>query len=212
MNDFLFLTKEILKGNSLLRATLNFRLRKEFLQGKILDLGSGGSDRYSTSIPRGDSSTYEMFDVKQGVVVDFEKDALPYGDSVYDTVLLFNVLEHLFNYSNLLKEIRRIKKTNGVFVGYVPFLHWYHADPHDYFRYTHEALERILGDAGFKDIVIEKIYRGPYTTAFQIIHPTLPRFIRPLLFAPAYLFDVIFRAIRQKGAERYVLGYYFKSK
>ena len=212
MNDFLFLTKEIWNGKSVLRATLNFRLRQEFLRGIILDLGSGGSDRYSTTILREDTSTYELFDVKQGVVVDFEKDALPYGDSVYDTVLLFNVLEHLFNYSNILREIKRIKKPDGVFIGYVPFLHWYHADPHDYFRYTDEALERILAEVGFKDITIEKIYRGPYTTAFQIIHPTLPRIVRPLLFAPAYLFDVIFRRFRPKGAERYVLGYYFKAQ
>jgi SAM-dependent methyltransferase len=212
MKDFLFLTREIWEGKSLLRATLNARLQQEFLEGKILDLGSGGSDRYSTTIPRHISSSYELFDVKQGVVVDFEQDRLPYTDSAYDTILLFNVLEHLFNYSNILKEIRRIKRTDGVFIGYVPFLHWYHADPHDYFRYTHEALERILRDIGFEDIVIEKIYRGPYTTAFQIIHPTLPRIIRTLVFAPAYLFDVIFRAIRPKGGERYVLGYYFKTK
>lgn len=211
MNDFFFLATEIWKGKSLLRATLNFRLKQEFLKGRILDLGSGGSDRYSTTIPREEHSLYELFDVKQGVVVDFEKDALVYPSSTYDTVLLFNVLEHLFNYANLLKEIKRIKKTDGIFIGYVPFLHWYHADPHDYFRYTHEALERILTEVGFKDIVIEKIYRGPYTTAFQIVHPTLPRILRPIFFAPLYLFDVIFSRLRPKGAERYVLGYYFKA-
>jgi hypothetical protein len=124
---------------------------------------------------------------------------------------LFNVLEHLFNYTNILKEIKRIKKADGVFIGYVPFLHWYHADPHDYFRYTHQSLERILSEAGFRDVVIEKIYRGPYTTAFQMIHPTLPRVTRPLFFAGAYFFDFLFRRIRREAAERYVLGYYFRA-
>jgi len=212
MKDFLFLINEIAHGKSLIRSTLNFRLKKEYLRGKILDLGSGGSDRYSTFIPRETTSTYELFDVKKGAVVDFEKDALPYEAHTYDTVLLFNVLEHLFNYEHILHEIQRIKKNEGMLVGYVPFLHWYHPDPHDFFRYTNESLQRILEHVGYQDITIEKIYRGPYTTAFQIIHSTLPVFIRPIIFIPLYLCDVIFRKLRRKAAERYVLGYYFRAK
>lgn len=212
MKEFLFLLKNIAEGKSVIRSTLNFRLKKEFLSGKILDLGSGGSDRYSSLIPRTKNSVYELFDAKKGNVIDFEKDKLPYREDVYDTVMLLNVLEHLFNSSTILKEIVRIKKSDGVLIGYVPFLMWYHKDPHDYFRYTHEALQILLEQAGFRDIVIEKIYKGPYIAAFQMIHPTLPRIIRPLFFIPAYICDMVFRRIRSEGAQRYVIGYYFKAK
>jgi SAM-dependent methyltransferase len=212
MKEFLFLLKNIIYGKSVIRSTLNFRLFQENLQGKILDLGSGGSDRYSILIPRTRDSVYELFDAKKGNAVDFETDPLPYANSTYDTVLLLNVLEHLFNSANILKEIHRIKKNDGVLIGYVPFLMWYHKDPHDYFRYTHEALEKMLKSAGFSDIQIEKIYKGPYTAAFQMIHPTLPRIIRPLFFIPAYLVDFIFRKLRSEGAQRYVIGYYFIAK
>ena len=213
MNDFLFLLKEVASRKSLLRATLNYRLKEEFLEGRILDLGSGGDDRYSTFIPRSKDSVYELFDVKKGEVqVDFESDRLPYETGTYDTILLLNVLEHIFNYSHLLTEVKRIKKSDGVLVGYVPFLHWYHADPHDYFRYTHESLEKILKNAGYTEVTIEKIYRGPYTTAFQMIHPTLPVFLRPFIFAPLYACDVLFKKLRPKGAKRYVFGYYFRAK
>jgi SAM-dependent methyltransferase len=212
MNDYLFLVKEIARGKSAIRATLNARLKDEFLEGRVLDLGSGGADLYSNFIPREKESTYELIDIQRGAKIDFETDALPYESGVFDTVLFLNVMEHLFNYTNMLTEIKRIKTGGGVLVGYVPFLMWYHPDPRDYFRYTHEALEKILSNCGYTDIVIEKIYRGPYTAAFQMIHPTVPKIIRPLIFSVTYLLDIIFRKLRAKGAERYVLGYYFKAK
>lgn len=212
MKEFLFLLKNITLGKSVIRSTLNFRLLQESLKGKILDLGSGGSDRYSSLIPRVQDSVYELFDAKKGNAVDFEINPLPYADDTYHTVLLLNVLEHLFNSGNILKEIVRIKKDDGVLIGYVPFLMWYHKDPHDYFRYTHEALERMLKSAGFTDIKIENIYKGPYTAAFQMIHPTLPKIIRPFFFVPAYVCDILFRKLRSEGAQRYVLGYYFTAK
>ena len=213
MNDFFFLLKEVCRGKSLLRATLNYRLKKEFLEGHILDLGSGGDDRYSSYIPRSKDSTYSLFDVKQGEKhVDFETDTLPYETASYQTVLLLNVLEHIFNYGHLLEETRRIKKNDGMLIGYVPFLHWYHKDPHDYFRYTHESLEKILHNAGYTEVTIEKIYRGPYNTAFQMIHPTLPVFVRPFIFTPLYLCDVLFKTLRPNSGERYVFGYYFRAR
>lgn len=211
MNSFLFLLREIVNGKSVIRAFLNNRLTTEMLEGKILDLGSGGNDRYSEIIPKSQASTYELFDQKIGNRVNFEKDPLPYGSGTFDTILLLNVLEHIYNYKYFLTEIRRIKKSDGVFIGFVPFLMWYHMDPHDYFRYTHEALEEILSETGYTNIRVEKIYFGPYIAAFQMIHTTLPTLLRIPLFLIAYGFDLVFRKIRAKGAERYVIGYYFKA-
>lgn len=212
MSEFLFLARQIAKGKSVIRATLNYRLNKEMLAGKVIDLGAGSNDQYTDPIPVAHGVEIEHVDQKRGTFVDFETDRLPYENETYDIVLLLNVLEHLYNYRHILTEIKRIKKNNGVLIGYVPFLIWYHADPHDYFRYTHETLGRILIEAGFGSVVIEKIYKGPYVTAFQMIHPTLPRLVRPIVFAIAYGTDLLFRKMRAKGAERYVLGYYFTAK
>jgi hypothetical protein len=212
MSRFGFLSSEIGKGKSLIRATLNYRLQQILLTGKVIDLGAGSDDQFTEKIKTADGVVIEHVDQKQGSFIDFEKDQLPYQGEVYDTVLLLNVLEHLYNYKHILTEIKRIKKKEGTLVGYVPFLIWYHADPHDYFRYTHETLERMLTETGFEEIKIEKLYIGPYTTAFQMIHPTLPRIIRPLVFTLAYGIDKVFKRKRPKGAERYVLGYYFTAK
>lgn len=211
MSNFIFLLKETWQGKSAIRSFLNLRLRSELLTGKILDLGSGGSDRYSETIPQAEGAEYQLFDLKKGQKVDFESDRLPYEDKSLDTVLLFNVLEHIYNHRHLLEEIRRIKTKEGTFIGFVPFLMWYHPDHHDYYRYTHEALLCTLTDTGYVDIKIETIYFGPYITAFQMIHTTLPRVLRPIFFTFFYGIDVIFRKIRPGGAERYALGYYFKA-
>jgi SAM-dependent methyltransferase len=211
LHDYFFIARALFQGKSIIRATLNKRLMNETLSGSILDLGSGGSDRYSGMIPRTQDSSYALFDIKKGMAIDFEKDALPYESGTYDVVILLNVLEHLYNTRTILLEIKRIKKEKGTFIAYVPFLMWYHPDHHDFFRYTHEALLRMFTDAGFEHTNIEPIYRGPYTAAFQMIHPTLPIFLRPFLYFPSWILDAVFLKLRKKAAERYVLGYYIKA-
>ena len=209
MKQFWFHLKEITKGESVIRSFQKHRLYQQTIRGEIIDLGSSHKDFYSKDIPQEPGANYKAFHSDDGKVCDFEKDTLPFTDAAYDTVVLLNVLEHIYNHNHLVREIKRIKKPEGTLVGFVPFLIWYHPDHHDYFRYTHEALEKILADAGYQHINVEKLYFGPYTTAFQMIHSTLPKFIRPFIFAPAYGLDCIFRYLRPKGAERFVLGYFF---
>lgn len=212
MKEFLFLLASISKGSSITRGILNFHLKGTMLKGKILDLGSGGQDLYSKYIPHEAGSTFELLDIKQGSSINFESDTLPFDTKSYDVILLLNVLEHLFNYNNLLKEIYRIKKEDGTLIGFVPFLMWYHPDHHDFFRYTHEALDQILKDVGYKEISIKTFYKGPYSAAFQMIYPTLPRFLRPIIFSINYFMDFGFSLFRAESAKRYALGYYFTAR
>lgn len=46
-------------------------------------------------------------------------------------------------------------KPSGVMFFTVPFQARYHYIPHDYFRYTPAALEKMLTEAGFRQIVIQ---------------------------------------------------------
>lgn len=209
MPGFFFISRHLLSGKTLVRTVLDYRLQSETLQGKVLDLGSGGSDQYTKFIPRDDSVEIVHIDQKRGDVTDFEKDRLPVEDGAIDTILFLNVLEHIYNHRHILNEIRRIKKDEGRLIGFVPFLKWYHADPHDYFRYTHETLEKLLQEAGYTHITVVPLYLGPYSTAFDMILPTLPKFIRPILYVPCYLIDMLFRRVRRNSARRYALGYYF---
>ena len=74
-------------------------------------------------------------------IVDLEKN-IDLPDNSFDTVILFNVLEHIKNYKNLLSEINRILKKDGKLELFVPFMHRYHEDPKDIFRPTHFYLDK----------------------------------------------------------------------
>ena len=188
---------------------LNYRLSQETLRGKTIDIGGGKNADYISFMATDDSFELTTFDIKAGQAdVNFETDRLPAQDGSYDTVLFLNVMEHIFNYQHIANEVVRIVKPGGQLIGFVPFLMWYHPDHSDYFRYTHEALEKILAQAGATEYVIEPVCKGPFTAAAQMKLLSLPRILRPLSFTVAYVCDELYVLLGRK-TERYVLGYLF---
>lgn len=212
MREFIFICKEIWKGHTILRAFLNIRLTKDKLKGLVIDIGGGRSADYIRFMPKSDDATIETFDVKNGQRIDFEVDALPAPDSTYDTVLFLNVMEHIYNHKHITNEVYRITQKNGEVIGFVPFLMWYHADPSDYFRYTHEGLAKIFDSLGIDSYEIEPVARGPFTVASHMFLMPFPRILRVLLYIPFHLLDQIFIYLKPNRADRYALGYYFKLK
>lgn len=210
MNSIFFLVREIWSGKSVTRAFLNRRLSAENLSGVTVDIGGGNKDmKFLRSIKNAEIVSFSNLDTKAGHHIDFETDRLPYDDRSQDNVLCFNVLEHIYNYKHLITELFRIKNDNGRIVGFVPFLMWYHPDHSDYFRYTHEALEKIFTECGASKIIIEPIHYGPFMAATHMVLLSFPRILRPLFFLSNYMLDAIYVWLRPSAAERYVLGYYF---
>ncbi len=68
---------------------------------------------------------------------------LPFRNARFDTVVLSDVLEHVFRPHLLMSEISRILKPNGVVFVNTPFLFGVHEAPQDYFRYTEFALREL---------------------------------------------------------------------
>ena len=183
------------KKNSLIRLTHNFFLKKIKVTGKTIDLGSG------------DGSNLTYYDFIDGAnikieKVDYFKDAeikinleqkLPINENQYDAVILFNTIEHIENYKNLISEIHRILKINGSLELFVPFLVLYHPDPKDIFRPTHFYLEKILKDQGF-EVDITLIGVGPFFSAYQNIF----RYFKFPIFQTVFfiLFDILNRIVR----------------
>ncbi len=195
------------KKNSLIRLTHNFFLKKIKVTGKTIDLGSG------------DGSNLTYYDFIDGAnikieKVDYFKDAeikinleqkLPINENQYDAVILFNTIEHIENYKNLISEIHRILKINGSLELFVPFLVLYHPDPKDIFRPTHFYLEKILKDQGF-EVDITLIGVGPFFSAYQNIF----RYFKFPLFQTVFFifFDILNRIVRifSKDYSNYYCG------
>ena len=100
---FLKIVKQILKGKSLLRTLMNLSLTEYYLRGKVLDVGGGSSPSYFKFIKNNTGAKIEGIDLKytnhSDRPIDFESDELPYGDNAFNQVLMFNILEHIYNYN-----------------------------------------------------------------------------------------------------------------
>jgi len=206
MSNFL----RLYKGQTLLRIMMNDALTNVSIYGRVVDIGGARNPDYFEYFQKRDVANIEAIDGKISGI-DFEKDKLPFDDASIDTVLLFNVLEHIYNYSFLLGEINRIIAPRGQLVGFVPFWVGYHPDPHDYFRYTDEALKRIFEDTGFS-VEIRPIGAGPLMANFNTTVLSLPRILRPLVYVWYAVWDKMFVSLRPQSVARNPLGFIFIAK
>jgi SAM-dependent methyltransferase len=208
---FLHTIKKLYAGQSLARILMNRALTANTIRGRVVDIGGGRSPDYFSYLKKEENSSIEASDLSLSPI-NFETDTLPYESASIDTVIMCNILEHMYNYDHLLKEVRRIMRPGSELIGFVPFWVGYHPDPHDYFRYTHEALEKILEEAGFETIVVTRIGRGPLAANFNTIMLSIPRLLRPILYIPYALLDRLFLVLRPASAVRFPLGYLFTAR
>jgi len=165
--------KELSKGRSILRLIHNFFLKNIIINAKTLDIGSKGY--YSAyEFLKKDSNCDVVFldnyytDSNKNLIKMNIEEKLLIENNIYDTVILFNVIEHIENYKQLIAETNRILKNNGKLELFVPFLFRYHEDPKDYVRLTHHYLYKILERNNFK-IELTLIGAGPFTVCMEII-------------------------------------------
>lgn len=196
------------RGQSLARICMNDALRDKSLRGTVMDVGGGRDPDYFEYLRKDGEISMRSVDASF-TGIDFEKDPLPAADASVTTVLCCNVLEHIYNHQFLLAEMRRVLAPSGTLIGFVPFWTGYHPDPHDYFRYTDEALMRMLTDVGYHDIVIEPIAVGPLLANFNTIVLSMPRALRPFAYLWYALWNWLFIALRPESRKRNPLGYIF---
>ncbi len=187
------ITSETLKGKSVGRILFNHELRSVRINGRVLDLGSGKIKpsyyRFLNIAENSEIITANIStEMNPHILADLEK-PFPLKSDSFDCVLVFNLLEHIYDYKNLLSESHRVLRNNGELYGVVPFLINVHSDPYDYFRYTKTALLRLLKEAGFKDVDIKTLGHGPFLSAYSQIESILPRIIRLLLLFICISFD-----------------------
>jgi SAM-dependent methyltransferase len=203
--------KQVSQGKSLLRALMNLEIAKYRLAGSILDIGGGDKPSYYHFFKGLTDCQITNIDLysqgKKAQKIDLE-DSLPFANQAYDFILMFNILEHIYNHQNLMSEASRVLKVEGKLIGFVPFLLNYHPDPHDYFRYTQEALAKIFEQAGFKEIDIKSIGAGPLAVNFNNLY-WLPNWLRVFLYPFYYLLDKLILKLRPSFIKNFPLGYFF---
>ena len=152
-------------------ADLGYSLRRHFVDqyqarqiggwavgSRVLDLGGNkvrkrgqfDIDRYAFQ------TTYANVSLDKRPDVQADAAALPFSGGAFDAVICAEVLEHVYDPRRVLEEVQRVLKTDGRLLITVPFLVQIHGDPEDYGRYTHAFWGRLLDEAGFDQVVIER--------------------------------------------------------
>lgn len=210
---------------SILRTQEDEKLSKLLLRGRTLDLGGHKGSSYFSQLHADQPIEVANFDSEHegthktssraDYVFDFEK-IFPLPDESFDNVLCINVLEHVYDYRNLIRESHRILKREGVMYISVPFFFNIHASPNDYFRYTKSALERIMSEAGFTDVNVIELGDGPLSVLFQTFGGSIPTMLLKLFFKNcAVTTDSFLSKFSKKYAQikyRVPLGYFVSAK
>lgn len=139
------------------------------LDGQILDLGGIKDAKYHKLIKGQHNIEVVNIDDNSGADFSFNLEhKFPMENDSYDNIICLNVLEHIFDYQNVVNESFRILKSGGSIINVTPFLLNVHECPNDYFRYTKQALYKIFEQAGFREIEISEIGTGLFGAVYQL--------------------------------------------
>jgi len=127
----------------------------------LLDLGSGEHGGFHLS----SEARIVKIDIQRRFGPDVVADAqtLPFRDACFDNALAMSVLEHVPRPWEVVEEIRRVLRSGGHVLGYVPYMWPYHADStfRDYFRFSEDAISALF--SSFSSVEI--LAAGGYTNA-----------------------------------------------
>lgn len=204
---------ESLRGKSLGRILMNHFLSQIELSGDTLDLGAGENkasyNRFLKYKKPFKITRSDFFKKEKNILkINLEK-PFKLQDESFDNIMCFNVLEHIYNFQNVIKESFRVLKKRGIFIGSTPFMVNLHPCPHDYFRYSHEALLRVFKKEGFVCLKMVHLGFGPFTTAWSQWEDLLPKVFKlPFILGSVFL-DVLIDKFSKYYRGKYPLSYIF---
>jgi len=170
----------------------------------ILDVGAGRGD-FEDALKGRKSLALDVYPYPEIDIVCDLTATNPFRENSFDVILLFNVMEHVYDTHRLLESLSAMLKPNGMLIVSIPFMVKIHQVPVDFVRYTHFALQQ-LGE--MYKLTVEKL-EGYYDPIFFLgesignlkwaILPTmrgLPHYIgRVLLIGIQLLVDLLERLV-----------------
>lgn len=173
------------------RTAIYFSVKKfsNHISGKTIDVGSG-SKPYKDLFKN--VTEYIGLDIEKSghdhktsdIDVFYDGKSFPFKNSTIDSLVFFEVLEHVFNPDEFLTEIRRVVKPGGKCVVTIPFIWGEHEQPYDFARYSSFGLKHL-----FDNYQLEIVEHKKYLSDFRLfpllvnsyIYTTCKRFIPGVL-------------------------------
>lgn len=148
------------------------------LRGRVLDVGCGFSPyrKFLTNI-----TSYTGIEAELRYLPDIVASslALPLPDESVDAAVMTEVLEHLPEPLDALRELSRVLRPGGRIYVTVPMTWGLHYEPNDYYRFTGWGVAHLLERTGFELEVIE-----PFGGLFSIISARLADLANGALVEP----------------------------
>ena len=147
--------------NSFRREFINSQIDKniEKLKGIVADFG-GSSDIKSRTKIKSTENIDEIITInkdpnsKAKIISDLNH--LPFENNYFDSFLLLEVLEHVKDPNEIIKEIFRVSKKKAIGFVSMPFLYQIHMAPKDYRRWTKEKIINFFEENNFTvDLISE---------------------------------------------------------
>jgi SAM-dependent methyltransferase len=115
---------------------------------RLLDVGCG--EKPYAPIFAGYASEHVGVDAVESPHADLvgAVEALPVADGAFDVVLCSQVLEHVDDPAQAVRELSRALRPGGRLLLTTHGTYYYHPLPADYWRWTHAGLEKVLRDHG----------------------------------------------------------------
>ena len=172
------------------RSNLYKHIKRHALKfsGNLIDIGCG--DKPYEYLFR-NVTKYEGLEISSTVhtstKAEFSYDGrtLPFNKETYESVFLSEVLEHVFNPDEFLKEINRVMTPNGKLFITVPFIWDEHEQPYDFARYSSFGIHHLLKKNGFEIELSEKSCSN-IGVLFQLLNG--------YLYKITYSWNIVFRS------------------
>lgn len=134
---------------------------RHFLQGRMLDFGCGNKP-YAALLPNVEyigldfDTEVSRQNIQQTVDFFYDGKTFPFPENHFDSAFSSEVLEHVFNPDEILRELYRVLKPGGHLLLTCPFFWPEHEQPYDYARYSSFGLKHLMEKAGFEAVQYEK--------------------------------------------------------
>lgn len=131
--------------------------------GRVLDVGCGNKpyrDLFRVSSYLGLELDTPENRVSKRADCFYDGKRFPFADGSFDTVVATEVLEHIFNPGDFVRELNRVLHPEGGLLLTVPFVWDEHEQPLDYARYSSFGLKHLLESYGFSIIEHRKSVCG----------------------------------------------------
>jgi SAM-dependent methyltransferase len=128
---------------------------RQHLSGRVLDVGCGTGDFLASCCPGSIGTDINPLAVEwcreRGLeAVVMEEGCIPFPDNSFDSVVLDNVIEHLSDPMQMLREVCRVLTSRGILVAGVPGIRGYARDPDHKVFYDEAALVEVMAKVGLE--------------------------------------------------------------